>query len=34
VNYDVDDKTEYYSQARKLALEKANQKAEDLAKYA
>ena len=34
VNYDIDDKTEYYSQARELALKKANQKAEDLAKYA
>ena len=34
VSYDIDDKTEYYSQARELALKKANQKAEDLAKYA
>ena len=34
ISYDVDDKTEYYSQARELALKKANQKAEDLAKYA
>jgi len=34
VQYDVDDKSEYYSQARELALQKANQKAEDLAKYA
>ncbi len=34
VSYDVNDKTEYYSQARELALKKANQKAEDLAKYA
>ena len=34
INYDIDDKTEYYSQARELALKKANQKAEDLAKYA
>ena len=28
VNYDIDDKTEYYSQARKLALEKAKELAE------
>ena len=34
VNYDIDDKTEYYSQARELALKKAKQKAEDLSKYA
>ncbi len=34
VSYDIDDKTEYYSQARELALKKANQKASDLAKYA
>lgn len=34
ISYDVDDKTEYYSQARKLALKKAEQKAEDLAEYA
>ena len=34
VSYDIDDKTEYYSQARELALKKAKQKAEDLAKYA
>lgn len=34
VSYDIDDKTEYYSEARELALKKANQKAEDLAKYA
>lgn len=34
ISYDVDDKTEYYSQARKLALEKAEQKANDLANYA
>ena len=34
VSYDIDDKTEYYSQARELTLKKANQKAEDLAKYA
>ena len=34
INYDIDDKTEYYSQARELALKKENQKAEDLAKYA
>jgi len=34
INYDIDDKTEYYSQARELALKKAQQKAEDLAKYA
>ena len=34
ISYDIDDKTEYYSQARELALKKANQKAEDLAKYA
>jgi len=34
VSYDVDDKTEYYSEARELALKKAKQKAEDLAKYA
>ena len=34
VSYDIDDKTEYYSQARKLALEKAEQKASELAEYA
>ena len=34
VNYDIDDKTEYYSQARKLALEKAEQKAKELAEFA
>ena len=34
VRYDIDDKTEYYSQARELALKKAKQKAEDLAKFA
>ena len=34
VNYDIDDKTEYYSQARKLALQKAEQKASELAEYA
>ena len=34
VNYDIDDKTEYYSQARKLALEKADQKAKELAEFA
>ena len=34
ISYDIDDKTEYYSEARKLAIEKARQKAEDLAKYA
>lgn len=32
--YDIYDKWEYYSQARELAVEKAHQKAEDLAKYA
>lgn len=34
VSYDIDDKSEYYSQARKLALEKSEQKAKDLAEYA
>lgn len=34
ISYDIDDKTEYYSQARKLALEKAEQKASELAEYA
>lgn len=34
ISYDIDDKTEYYSEARKLAIEKAEQKANDLAKYA
>jgi uncharacterized protein YggE len=34
INYDIDDKTEYYSQARKLALQKAEQKASELAGYA
>ena len=34
ISYDVDDNTEYYSEARELALKKAKQKAEDLAKYA
>jgi len=32
INYDIYDKTEYYSQARKLAMEKAYQKAWELAK--
>lgn len=34
VSYDIYDKSEYYSQARELAIQKAHQKAEDLAKYA
>lgn len=33
INYDIDDKTPYYSQARKLAVEKAEQKAYELADY-
>lgn len=32
ISYDIYDKTEYYSQARKLAMEKAYQKAWELAK--
>lgn len=31
MSYDIDDKTDLYSQARKLAFEKAKQKAEELA---
>lgn len=34
ISYDIDDKTPYYSQARELAMEKANQKAKELAKVA
>ncbi|MBQ9553680.1 SIMPL domain-containing protein [bacterium] len=34
MNYDIDDKTDLYSQARELAIKKAYQKASDLAKYA
>ena len=34
INYDIDDKTDLYSQARELAIKKAYQKASDLAKYA
>ncbi len=31
-SYDIDDKTEFYRQARSLAIEKAHQKAKDMAK--
>jgi uncharacterized protein YggE len=31
VSYDIYDKAEYYSEARKLAMEKAYQKASELA---
>ncbi len=34
INYDIEDKTPYYTQARELAMEKANQKAKELAKVA
>lgn len=34
IQYDIEDKTPYYTQARKLAMEKAQQKAEELAKLA
>lgn len=34
MSYDIDDKTELYSQARKLGFEKAKQKAEELASLA
>ena len=34
ISYDIEDKTEVYSQARKLAMEKANQKAQEIAKVA
>ncbi len=34
IAYDIEDKTPYYSQARELAMEKANQKAKELAKVA
>lgn len=34
VNYDIEDKTPYYTQARKLAMKKANQKAKELASVA
>ncbi len=32
ISYDIEDKTPYYTQARELAMEKANQKAKELAK--
>jgi uncharacterized protein YggE len=31
ISYDIYDKTVYYSEARKLAMQKAQQKAEELA---
>ena len=34
INYDIEDKTPYYTQARKLAMEKAQQKAQELASVA
>ena len=34
IAYDIEDKTPYYSQARKLAMEKAYEKAKELAKIA
>lgn len=34
ISYDIEDKTQYYSQARELAMWKAYQKASDLAEYA
>ena len=34
ISYDIEDKTPYYTQARELAMEKANQKAKELAKVA
>lgn len=34
ISYDIEDKTPYYSQARELAMGKANQKAKELAKVA
>lgn len=34
INYDIEDKTPYYTQARKLAMEKAEQKAKELANVA
>ncbi len=34
VNYDIEDKTPYYTQARELAMKKANQKAKELANVA
>lgn len=34
ISYDIYDKSEYYSQARDLAIQKAYQKASDLANYA
>ena len=33
ISYDIEDKTPFYAEARKLAMEKAHQKASDLAKY-
>ena len=33
ISYDIYDKTPFYKEARKLAMEKAHQKAEDLAEY-
>lgn len=34
INYDIEDKTPYYTQARELAMKKAKQKAEELASIA
>lgn len=34
ISYDIEDKTAIYSQARKLAMEKANQKANEISKVA
>ncbi|HRX64084.1 MAG TPA: SIMPL domain-containing protein [Candidatus Absconditabacterales bacterium] len=34
IDYDIEDKTPYYTEARKLAMEKAKQKAQELAKVA
>lgn len=33
ISYDIEDKSPFYAEARKLAMEKAYQKASDLAKY-
>jgi len=33
ISYDIEDKAPFYAEARKLAMEKAHQKASDLAKY-
>ena len=34
ISYDIEDKAPFYKEARKLAMEKAHQKASDLAEYA